>query len=271
MYNIATGVTIVLFLVLLMYTLSLTDIEMLDTKKVEEESNEFTLNNMQVYVINLERKPERYNYVVSQLNKLGMKNYKHWRAIDGFKCDPKEITSNGVDESMKERKGIAACAASHISLWKHICENKMDWTLILEDDAHFHPKFKELFPEYWKNVPNDAIIVYPGYLTSEKFGEDLVVERNVHCLHGYLINHHGAKCLIEKLLPMKEPIDIVILKYFEANKGSYVFNGDVVVNGIRPDDYKEKNHDKCMFNGIIYQNREELGSTIHCKDTLFGV
>ena len=104
-----------------------------------------------VFIINLDRKPERYDYVINQLNIMGITDYTRISGTDGFKADPKEITTVGVSQILINKgKGLAGCAASHIRVWKHIAENNLGWSLILEDDAHFHPQFKELFPKYWK-------------------------------------------------------------------------------------------------------------------------
>ena len=90
------------------------------------------------------------------------------------------------------------------------------------------------------------------------------------CLHGYMINYKGAEYLLNNLLPMDNPIDQHITEHFAMNYGSFIFNGRAMINGIRPDDYKINNGDKCMFNGIIYQNREEYGRTIYNENTTFN-
>jgi GR25 family glycosyltransferase involved in LPS biosynthesis len=94
-----------------------------------------------VYIINLDRKPERYKYMMNHLNSIGIYNYKKWTAVDGFKTDSKTLQEYGLTKELSERKGLAGCAVSHILLWRYIYENKLNWTLILEDDAHFHPNF----------------------------------------------------------------------------------------------------------------------------------
>src|SRR5690606_36161651 len=89
-----------------------------------------------VYIINLDRKPERFLYVSSQLDNLGIKNYKRWSAVDGFNTSKDKLMQYGITETLTNRQGLAGCASSHLSLLRYIRDNKMDWTLILEDDAH---------------------------------------------------------------------------------------------------------------------------------------
>ena len=96
-----------------------------------------------VFILNLNRKPERYIYVKNQLDKMGIKNYRRVSAIDGFNTPLEKFRDFGIDPKLTEHKGIAGCAATHVAVWKHIAENKYGWSLILEDDAHFHPNFMQ--------------------------------------------------------------------------------------------------------------------------------
>jgi len=226
-----------------------------------------------IFIINLDRKPERYKYVINQLKKMNIKDYSRVPAVDGFNTSDKKLLNYGIDKTLIDRKGIAGCAASHVRLWKYIVRENLDWVLILEDDAHFHPKFLTLFNKYWQKVPIGAKIVFVGYCGPKELEEtnEPVISGSVMCLQGYILSWRGAKYLLEKLLPINEPIDILIDKHFKNNPGSYIFNGNVIIDGIRPNDYKEKNGKKCMFNGIIYQNQEDQGTTIHCIDTVFKI
>lgn len=264
-------IVIILLLLIICITIILTaknkdDVEQMDLILGNNDPFPFP-----VYIINLERKPERFNYVVSQLNKMGIKNYQKWVATDGFKIDINEMIKDGIEQKLiNNGLGLAGCASSHIRLWKHIAGNKLGWTLILEDDVHFHPEFINLFYKYWKRVPIDAKIIFPGYFDFPKNDKQIVIEQNVMCLHGYMLNHEGAKYLLDNLLPMDEVVDYVITEHFRNNYGSFIFNGRIKIGDIIPDDYKMTHGDQCMFNGIIYQNREEYGRTIYSEYTTFN-
>lgn len=225
----------------------------------------------EIFIINLDRKPERYIYVSNQLDKFGLTGYQRWEAIDGFVTDTDKLISYGVTPNLSVRGGLGGCAASHMNLWRHIVDHKIKWTLILEDDAHFHPEFRELFSHYCSQIPNDAKIVYLGHcgFDDNEIGMNAVVQHDAMCAHAYLISEEGAQELLSNMLPVEEPIDIEITRYFRSHSGSYIFNGNTFINGIRPHDYKESNMQRCNFNGIVYQNREELGSTIHQIETVY--
>jgi len=223
------------------------------------------------FIVNLDRTPERYNYVVKQLKDLGISNYEKWSATDGFKVDTKEMIADGISQQLIDKgKGIAGCASSHIRLWKHIRDNKLGWVLILEDDVHFHPQFMSLFHKYWKLVPIDAKIIYHGYYDRPSNDKQIIIQQSVMCTHAYMIDCKGAEYLLNNLLPMYDPIDQHISEHFKNNYGCFIFNGMVTINNIRPEDYKLNNGDKCMFNGIIYQNREEYGRTLYKEYVTFN-
>lgn len=224
-----------------------------------------------VFIINLERKPERYAYVSEQLDNIGITGYERFIGTDGFRTEPAEMQKLGLTEEFSKKKGLAGCASSHIRMWRHIVENNLGWTLILEDDAHFHPEFMKLFSEYWKNVPAKAKIVFPGFCAPDfvEHTPQSVVCSSPMCLQGYMVNAETAKYLLDNLLPMNEPVDIEIVEYFRHRRDTFIFNGNVRIQGIRPNDYKDANGKKCTFNGIIYQNQRDQGSTIHQEQTVY--
>lgn len=54
----------------------------------------------QTIIINLDRKPERYFYITTQLNKLGIKEYELLSATDGFKAKDDEMLKVGVSQKL---------------------------------------------------------------------------------------------------------------------------------------------------------------------------
>ena len=218
----------------------------------------------QTYIINLERKPERYQSVKQQLDKIGIKNYQQWTATDGSQAKNEEF-AGVAPELIKQNRAAAGCSSSHIRLWQHIAQNKLGWTLILEDDIHFHPDFLSLFYKYWKQVPNDAKILYLGhcYENHNKKNKDNVYSNHALCNHAYMINYKSAQYLLDNLVPVKEISDLAIYNHFANRPGSYLFNGENIVNDIRAHDYKEQNGGKCECEGIVYQDRMQHNSTIN--------
>jgi len=229
-----------------------------------------TTMDFPTYVINLEKTPQRYEYVSKQLKAMRI-SHKRWLATDGratFNADLLELGIKYKTHKQPERRGPAGCSASHIRLWKHLVDIEANWTLVLEDDVHFHPRFLDLFPTYWNQIPADAIIIFPGYCFPNGKSTTPVCRGSNMCTHSYIINARGAQYLLDNLLPMKWNIDIAIQEHFRLRTGSYYFNENMLVKSstgekILPIAYKHENNDKYMFNGIIYQNRKEFCSTIN--------
>ena len=234
-----------------------------DIENLRINDNEFPFD---IYVINLERDKDRWENVQNEMKKVGIENYHRWDAIDGKKIDNSVLNKHGIsDELIYRSKNVGSCAASHISLLKHISDNNLGWTMIMEDDIHFHPNFKSLFPKYWNETPANAIIVYAGY---NDHGANFKNSKQVFaygtsCMHAYLVNSYGARYLLQLLNEVNKPFDVTIMFHFRnfgnTNK-SFCFNGDISIDGIIPHDYKNKNRDKCVFGGIVYQNRMEIKS-----------
>ena len=212
------------------------------------------------FIISIDSTPERYEYVAGQLRMLNIDNYEKWPGVDGSKISAGAMIKEGVNRHLAQNaKGGAGCALSHIRLWRHILSEKLGWTLILEDDAYFHPQFLQLFPHYWNRVPKDAKIVYLGYC-GDYIGRDIVDTGGVICAHAYMISWEGAQYLLNNVTPMRNTLDGSLCDHFKHRAGSYIFNGDAVVNGIRPHDHE--NIRGSQHGGIIYQNQGEFPSMI---------
>ena len=92
--------------------------------------------------------------------------YTHWRAIDGnnltYDCDEckKMVSYHNV---MKTPQHLAktGCFLSHLNLMKHIVENKINNSLIVEDDALLINPLPE-------NLPDDSLIYLGGFIGNKK-------------------------------------------------------------------------------------------------------
>lgn len=94
---------------------------------------------MRVYVINLARSPERRVKMTAQLTKYGM-DYQIVEAVDGRELDLKDPQTIGAIapsflDSDWFRPGHAACALSHLSVYRKILADGLEQALVLEDDV----------------------------------------------------------------------------------------------------------------------------------------
>lgn len=218
-----------------------------------------------IYIINIEHDINRYHNVVSQINNFGLTNYHKWPATDGYSASPEYMYSLGLTHKFSKTKGLAGCACSHIRLWKYIIANNLDWILILEDDVHFHPDFNKIFSYYWNNIPENAEIIYLGHCGCSGSNINLkpILKSPAVCNHAYMISQKGAQSLLNNILPLNGPFDLAIHHYYKHHGGSYIFNGNSSIHFDKPNIYKNQNGDVCLFDGIIYQNRQDFKSIIN--------
>lgn len=167
-----------------------------------------------VVVINLDRRTDRMEQLVPQLEKLGIQYERH-SAVDG-----KELGINP----------IFAGTMSHVEVLKNNRDSKI---LVLEDDAQFVDKFNEKFEEVMQTLPNDSDIFYLGALLPKSTGK--VTPVNQHWTRqvmttgsqAYCINPARVNYFIENLDGYEWYIDIG-LRVFAEKYNAYITQPNLV-------------------------------------------
>lgn len=161
-------------------------------------------------------------------------------------------------------------------IWHRIAQSEERWHLILNDTVRLHPQFAQLFPHYMESIPEDAIIVYVG---SDAMGENRIVEEYAKAtslwspeiptlapaqkiipqaargLHAYLIRPAGARYLLHQKFESSD-LSAALYQHFSTHPGSYVFNENITLGGLRPSNYRRICKDTCITHGgIAYQLR----------------
>ena len=113
---------------------------------------------MKVYVLNLDRQPERLAHMRAQLSDVP---FERVAAIEGAENPP---STNGLT------RFELACLSSHRAGWRQFLEGSDAHACFLEDDLHVWPSLKELIAtEDW--IPGDAHSVkLDTYLQKVKLG-----------------------------------------------------------------------------------------------------
>jgi GR25 family glycosyltransferase involved in LPS biosynthesis len=94
---------------------------------------------METFVINLDRRPDRWKIVQPQINKF-TNNYQRFSAID---------TNNTI-----------GCAQSYFKLLEE--NNHFEYIMIFQDDIILFDKSREIWDKYIKEVPDDWDIILSG-------------------------------------------------------------------------------------------------------------
>jgi len=105
-----------------------------------------------VYVINLDRRPDRFDSFKKELEKYGIENVERFSAIDG-----NTIMSNNIPLLA----GEIGVLESHLQIIQNCKEKGFKNVLILEDDVYFTEEILKI-NEYMSMVPTDWDFIYFG-------------------------------------------------------------------------------------------------------------
>lgn len=189
----------------------------------------------QILYINLARRTDRKQNIIDQLKKEEL-SYKSSRvdAVDGNTLDIMNVPSYLITDKGKSdaiygnavyvplTKGAVGCALSHLKAFGVIINNKLDYALILEDDAVLSDDFAKKLDILIKNLPDDDggfDVLFLGYHPSSELGykvnEFLAKPVKLYGLFGYVVSFKGAKKLIN-VFPISLQIDSEIPLHFNT-------------------------------------------------------
>jgi len=192
------------------------------------------LLNGPAFVINLDRRPERWLSSSDQLKSAGFSAIHRWPAFDGTTGNVAEsMKSFGIDkladiDNFLSLPGAQGCAVSQFKLLQHILDKGYAFASIFEDDIKFSSRWHQLAPAYMRATPRNFDLLYMGSqiqygslnrwhptrrlhqsrrLTrlsqkawpwpSRVLGD--VLQRPVYCLHAITITRRGCQELLKFL------------------------------------------------------------------------
>lgn len=115
-----------------------------------------------IFLINLERRKDRWDSVSSKLDKLGI-------AVEKFRAYDGELLNKFVDKNVLVRRtgGYIGCLLSHLEVMKIALERGYERILILEDDIAIHKDIHKYFDiimsEVERNGNSNWDILYLGH------------------------------------------------------------------------------------------------------------
>jgi len=151
-----------------------------------------------VYVINLDRRPDRYEAFKKEIAKYGIENVERFSAIDGT-----TIMGNNIPLLA----GEIGVLESHLEIIKKCKEDGLKNVLILEDDVYFSNEILKL-DEYMNNVPSDWDFIYFGgnhvYGQPPKYINDKIVKLNFTVALQCVAINSSMFEIIEAILPKRK-------------------------------------------------------------------
>lgn len=198
-----------------------------------------TLGLDEIYVINLERRPERRLRMERSLQELGIAA-KFVSAVDGRKLDDAVLLQMGITQMTeyadpyKKRPmtmGEIGCFMSHFNIWTEVSQYGLAAVLVLEDDIRFEPFFRRklysLMDEL-RELRQPWDLVYLGRKRLEKEepwlpnAKQLVRPGYSYWTLGYMLSLSGARKLLaarplDNLVPVDEYLPILFDRHPEES------------------------------------------------------
>lgn len=190
-----------------------------------------------VYMINLERRPDRYIQMDTKLKMLGIE-YEHFHAVDAKKMNESYLDELGVKmldgyvDPFRDRPltyGEIGCFLSHYFIWKDIVDKKYNEVVVFEDDVRFEANFLEGLNKVKDDIETNDLdwdLIYIGRKKLKSKDEEVLVEGTNNIVWagysywtvGYLLSRSGAEKLLagnplEKMVPVDEYIPIMFDKH----------------------------------------------------------
>ena len=175
-----------------------------------------------IFVINLESSKKRRIFMLEQLKGV---QFEFIKAIDGNSLQPDQLKykvelGKFIDSDNQLRflsRNEIGCALSHIEIYHKIVNNKIPYTLILEDDVIINPKFFKQIPLIMKQLETYDVINFLTDAHEKRVGKFLKfpykmteLKYSVNRSSAYMINLRAAIKILENVYPINKPIDDTI-------------------------------------------------------------
>ncbi|MBA6352880.1 glycosyltransferase family 25 protein [Colwellia sp. BRX9-1] len=193
---------------------------------------------MKIFVVNLDQRKDRLDFMVTQFIKLGLE-YERISATNGKQVFNESKLFNRYRFFLENRQylvpGELGCAQSHINIWHRIIEEDIDYAVVLEDDVFIRPELKQVFEDinlisnfdYLKiddchlhqyemisgnETLNHDITNYKGSLYKKHIGKLFSAyecDPVPYGTGGYIISKQGAKQFIKASKRMYYAVDLL--------------------------------------------------------------
>ena len=188
-----------------------------------------------VWLINLDRRPDRLKISKDRLKSIKINNPHIWSATDSKFEYMKKIYDD--IKGFKISIGECACYLSHKKLWAHIYELGISHAIIFEDDIIMTPNITKKTILNQINNSEGFSILFLGYCYQKinvSYSEPKI--GRAVCAHAYVISRHAIEKLLSKKNNFSIPIDVEMENICKDNlcflsydvKDSVNFGGGII-------------------------------------------
>jgi GR25 family glycosyltransferase involved in LPS biosynthesis len=172
-----------------------------------------------IYVINLERSPDRKERIINQFQKYNVTKYEFFKAVEPTIEDLNKYPNFSLQKTPNVRRNELGCLLSHINIMKDAIEKKFEHIIIFEDDVKIlDSEFITNTEKHMNELNGDFDVLYLGanhkYRAKSKFNHHIYLTNGgSNCTFGYAISERFMKKMI---IPCdyKFPIDMHWRKRF---------------------------------------------------------
>ena len=210
------------------------------------------------YVLACRYDRERIEYVKKNLAELGIQ-YTLFSATDGYFVDDELLLQFKVEP--RELVGANGCSASTYRIYQDIVQNGYKRVAIFEDDVIFHENFKELFPLYWQQVPNDMGWLFLGYCCYIADNDQLIHSYYPLTTHAYIITLEAAQWVLDHWQLCNNSVDLFLQKLYYNTP--HTIESYLCSNVKYPSAKQKVTKLSVWFSGLAYQEHEAIPLSIH--------
>jgi glycosyl transferase, family 25 len=187
-----------------------------------------TLNDVKIYLINLDRNKERLYHFDQQYARsdLSKNPYERIQAVDGNTLDISKLVSHKAHMEILQAeksgfrtkhyqltRGAVGCYLSHLNVYRKLIADDAKMALIFEDDVVFQPTILLKMQKHVESIPKDWDLILLGChcIVCKKNRKFSKLER-FFFMHAYLITQTAAKKILAYLKDRKidQQIDSVL-------------------------------------------------------------
>lgn len=202
------------------------------------------MNNIPVYLINLDTDKDRLEFMDGQLKALNI-NYERFPAIYGTQLPgwlkPYFLDDDGNIAS-RLTAGEVGCYASHMAIMKRVAAADQP-ALVLEDDIQIKPEFPALVAEFLRSGLSCDILRISSYhyerknptriVASLSNGYDVIKYMSVPNNTGaYLITPEGARKFLKWKPKRTTPIDQDLKRIWDLRMKTLAFCPPLVIHNV---------------------------------------
>ncbi|WP_071890939.1 glycosyltransferase family 25 protein [Hymenobacter sp. PAMC 26628] len=171
-----------------------------ELERVVEES----IYIRQTFVLSLKNSLDRRSFI-----KKGFDGEKlHYSIVDGLMgvdvCKYPNIISVRSVAFLSE--GSVGCWLGHYSVWKRIVSQKIEYSMIFEDDVILAKSFNTKLNSVLENVPNDFDILFLNSGNNYSHNKRVIINKRIFIpyqirngAYGYIVSYSGVKKLLNMI------------------------------------------------------------------------